>query len=167
MKKSAAVLLLTAAFMFIMHSAAFALVRSEADIRIKANILQKMADYDYLNLINKSELIGSSRQNFNMSAQQYKNDAKLAQENMLKIISQIQSTRALNEDYMSSSDKNMQINRLYQDADSILYDMNNKAVNHLYSISGYMPSMTYQKYAKKFSSFYNAFNLTEVKIEVK
>ena len=65
---------------------------------------------------------------------------------------------------MSETDRAIQIKKLYQEADTTLYDIDSKTMQYLYSIRPLMPTLTYQKYSKKFKEFYNDLKLTNSKI---
>ncbi|HIS88135.1 TPA: hypothetical protein IAA87_01740, partial [Candidatus Avigastranaerophilus faecigallinarum] len=67
----------------------------------------------------------------------------------------------------SDSDKAIQINKLYQDADAALYNFDSQTLNYLFSLRSIMPSISYQRYTKKFQEFYNGIGLTDNKLIVK
>lgn len=158
------VLFLLLAFFFC-HLNASAVISSEADMMRKINQLKTLSQYDYLSLVNKNELIGYRLDSFNMASSQYKNSTKLVIDNFNSILFQIDTVR--NSSDFSDSDKQIQINKLYQDADSALYNLDSQTINYLFSLRTFMPPITYQRYVKKFQSFYNEFQLTNNEISIK
>lgn len=156
-------LLFIAFFFFILN--ANALVNSNSDINFKIVQLNKIAQFDYNSMVNKNELIGYRLNNFNMLTAQYQNSAKKAVDNLNNIIFQIDTIR--NSSDFSDSDKELQINKLYQDADSILYNFDSDTLNYVFALRNFMPSISYQRYTKKFQAFYNEIQLTDNKLIVK
>lgn len=156
-------LLFFAFFAFVLN--ANATISSEYDINRKMEQLREIAQYDYISLINKNELIGYTLDSFNMASSQYKNSAYLAIEHFNSILSQIDTIK--NSSDFSDSDKQLQISKLYQDADATLYNLDSQTMNYLFSIRNFMPSITYQRFVKKFQAFYNEFQLTNNEISVR
>ena len=156
-------LILALCITFICNSAN-ALVRSESDIQYKIKQIQTLCDQDYFNFINKSELIGYRLSNFEMYTQQYKNSANATIQKLNSILMQISLVR--NSADFSDSEKTMQINKLYQDAETILIDLNNTTVNYIFSIRLGMPSISYQRYTKKFIDYYNSFHFTDAQLSM-
>ncbi len=147
------------------HLTASAVISSESDMMRKINQLKTISQYDYISLVNKNELIGYRLDSFNMASSQYKNSTKLVIDNFNSILFQIDTVR--NSSDFSDSDKQIQINKLYQDADSALYNLDSQTINYLFSLRDFMPPITYQRYVKKFQSFYNEFQLTNNEISIK
>jgi len=163
MKKKAAAFFLTAVLMVSSALSAFAGVQSLEEIYSAAEGLGKMAECDLSGLIGSAELIGESKRFFNIAASQYKNLVKQGQENMLRqaaIIEQIQ-TYNLPED-----EKYAKINEHYQDADNIIYGINARSLEHLYGLERFMPTVSYQKYSKKFLNFYNGLHLSDTELSI-
>ena len=59
------------------------------------------------------------------------------------------------------------MSRIYQDADAILYDIDSKSINYLYALKNFMPTVTYSKFVKKFSNFYNELHITNREVKLK
>lgn len=150
--------LLLAALFFTSLLPANALILNDYDLNQGIAKLQRLFDHDYMTMINKSELIGYRLGNYNMLTSQYKNNAFLAIEECKKNLKQIQLVR--NSSEYSDTEKQMQINILYQDCDRILYDIDNKTSTYLYSCRQNMPTITYQRYVKRFLEYYNSLHLT-------
>lgn len=135
-----------------------ATVTSEYDIQTKISQVQQLATYDYSQMVNKTDLIGYRRANFNMYISQYSTTANMTVEQLRTILSQIQLLQ--NSSEISDSDKRMQYNNLYMDADKILYNLDNQSVNFLASCKNTMPTITYQKFVKRFLAYYNSLQIT-------
>ena len=144
--------------LFLISSAVNAAITSEADVTYKLNQVQSIVNYDFNSMVNKNELIGEIRSSFGMSTMQYKNNAGITAESLRNILRQIDIVK--NSADFSDSDKNLQISKLYQDADSALYDLDSKTINYLMEVQRIMPTITYQRYVKKFLEQYNQMNLT-------
>ena len=67
----------------------------------------------------------------------------------------------------SNTEKTMQTSKLYQDANTALNDLDIKTMNYLIEIRNYMPTMTYQRYLKKFQEYYNDLGLSGSIVDVK
>ncbi len=155
--------LFTIFFVFCLN--ANAIISSESDIINKINQLQVISDYDYISMVNKNELIGYRLDSFNMASSQYKNSARQVIDNFKNLLFQMDTIK--NSSDFSDSDKDVQIKKLYQEADSALYTLDSQTLNYLFSIRDFMPPITYQRYVKKFQAFYNDFHFTDGQISVK
>ncbi len=163
--KIAKLLLIVSLFFTALCIPANAIVASEADVQQKINTVQALASYDPMSMINKSELIGYRMASYNMFSSQYKSSASLAIEQFRNLLTQIQLIK--NSSELSDSEKNLHLTTLYQDADKILYDLDNKTVNYIYSCKTIMPTITFQKFVKSFSTFYNSLYITNNAINVR
>ena len=163
MKKIFAKILLvvTLCFLFICNSAK-AYIMTDSDIQMKIDQVYRISQQDFFAFVNKSELIGLRYNSFNMYVMQYKNASIYAAEKLKNVLSQIEMVRN-SADY-SDQDKSFRISKLYQDANTILVDLNNTTINHLYSVKTVMPTISGQRYHKNFLEFYNGLNLTESKL---
>ena len=141
---------------------AFASINSVSDIESKISKLNQLNNYNFINLVNKTDLIGERLQSFDMLSSQYKNEVFLASENLKNIINQINLIKGA--DNISDSEKTLQISKLYQDTQTILYNIDSKTVQYLYGLRTFMPTITYQKYSVSFSNFYNGLNISDKKI---
>ncbi len=157
------------AFIFALFIAFFcnsanAYINSESDIQYKINQIYSLCQTDFFQFINKSELIGYRLSNFEMQSQQYKNTANATAQRLNGIITQINLVK--NSSDFTDSEKTMQINKLYQDAETILIDLNNSTVNYIFNVRMPLPSISYQRYSKKFIDYYNSFHFTDSQLSV-
>ncbi len=136
-----------------------AYVSSEYDIQQKVQQVRALSKFDFLSLVNKNELIGFRLDNFKMTSQYYSNNVALSADNLSNILNQINLVK--NSSDYSDTEKNMQLNKLYQDANNALYDIDTKTISYLIEVRRGMPSITYQRYLKKFQDYYNSLGLTE------
>ena len=164
MKSKLVKFFLVLALFFTSFIPAHALIINDGDLNQGITKLQQLYDHDFLSMVNKSELIGYRLSNYNMLTNQYKNNAFLAIEELKKNLKQIQLVR--NSSEFSDTDKQMQINVLYQDCDRVLYDIDNKTSTYLYSCRYHMPTITFQRYVKHFLEYYNSLHLTNNTIYV-
>ena len=165
MKKTAAALFLTAALMIVSSLSALALISSPSELNSKAFTLGRLSNYDILSLVNKSDLVGERLNNFKMLTARYQNDVIQAKESILGFYDQAESVNRLAD--ISNAEKELQMSRIYQDADAILYDIDSKSINYLYALKNFMPTVTYSKFVKKFSNFYNELHITNREVKLK
>lgn len=158
MKKFLTVLTLTALLSFFLAVNSFAAIESTADINSKITTLSQLASADLEGLVSKSELIGDRLDTFNMLTAQYQNEVNVSQERMRSIIKQIEVLRV--DQNIPESEKNVQITKSYQEVTTMLYNLDSKTIQYLYSIKRIMPTISYQKYARKFKEYYNSLDIT-------
>ena len=144
---------------------AFAFVTSDAEIKQKINKLNVIMNTDYISFINKADVVGYRLSSFEMQNANYKNQARMNIENLNNILIQLNDVR--NSLELSDTDKNMQVAKLYQQAKNILFGMDNVTMNYLMSLNTIMPTITYERFVKRFQDFYNGLNLTNADVKVK
>ena len=149
-------------FMFVINSA-FA-VYSPYEVEESIAKLEQLAQDDFFSMINKSELIGVRYDTFNMQTMQYQTDiantAGIFKEKLNKIEIIQNST-----DY-SDTEKQMQLNNIYQEINSLLNSVDTKTINYINNLGTFMPSITYQRYYKSFIKYYNDLGITTYKIQI-
>lgn len=155
-------LILTAIFGCCLQSKAY--IGSEQDIQNKIVQVRELSQFNFLSLINKNELVGYRLDDFRMSSQFYANSIVVVADNLNNILNQIELIK--NSSDLTDTEKNMRIRQLYQDADAALYDVDTKTINYLIDIRRPMPTITYDKYIKKFQQYYNGLNLTNSSLNV-
>lgn len=125
--------------------------------------LEKLAQDDFFSMINKSELIGVRYDSFNMQTMQYQtevaNIAGIFKEKLNKIEIIQNST-----DY-SDTEKEMQLNNIYQEINSLLNSIDTKTINYINNLGTFMPTITYQRYCRDFTEYYNNLEITTYKIQ--
>lgn len=150
---------LTVLLTLIFSLSSFATINSVSDINSKIRKLNKIVNYDYINMITKSELIGDRLQEFNMSTSQYKNEVKLVSKSLKNITNQIKLIEDVKD--IPDSEKLIQTSKLYQDAETLLYTVDSKTTQYIFSVRSFMPTITYQRYSKKFLNFYNSLDISD------
>ena len=159
MKKKLIGLLLTGMLVLASSVNAYAIISSTSELAYKADLLNQYSSMDLMSFINKSDLIGFRLQNYEMLTSQYQNQAKQAEENLRSIEKEIEVIQITSE--IAETEKMMQINRLYQEADAILYDLDSKTTQYVYAIRRFMPTITYDRYVKKLMEYYSNLHLTD------
>ncbi len=139
-------------------------ILSDQDIITKTQQVEQLYGFDFLSLVNRGELIGYRLDDFRMQSQGYANTIYVAIDNLKNISSQIKFIRESQE--LSNTDKDIRIRKLYQDADMALYDIDNKTSNYLINLKYSMPSITYDRYLRKFQDYYNGLDLTNSDLHV-
>lgn len=150
-------------FMFSLSSVEAA-IRSVADVNISANKLYQLSDKDLLGIINKNELIGYRLDSFNMSSMQYQNYTRTMAESVLSVGSRMELIE--NSSEISDTEKELQMNMLYTEAEGLLSDVNSKTISYLIEIRRVMPSITYQQYVKRFLEYYNGLQITDYDLKI-
>ena len=141
-----------------------AFIQSDGEAMEKTGQLQELVDYDFFTLFNKSELIGMKLTDYNVLTAQYKQTAMSTIEIVQSSLGQIALVR--NSVDLTDEDKTLQINKAYQDIDTALSSLNWQTVNYIYSLRAIMPTITYQRFVKKFEAYYNSLKLTDSKINI-
>ncbi|MBQ8887794.1 MAG: hypothetical protein IJY61_08855 [Candidatus Gastranaerophilales bacterium] len=141
-----------------------ATIYSEADIYQKINQLNTLIDQDFVEFVNKSDLVGYRLDSFKMSSANYKNVARMTVEKLRKMLEQINSINQSSE--FSDSDKSMQIARIYQEATTDLYNMDTQTINFMIGLNQFMPTITYSRFVKKYQEFYNGLDITNTDLSV-
>ena len=143
---------------------ALAQIQSESEIYYKQNQLQTILDTDFMSFVHKNELIGYRLDSYNIDVQYYKNVVYGVVEKFKNSITQIQIIRTSQD--LSDTDKEIQISKIYQDLDVTLYDLDSKTITFVSNCKRNMPTITFQRFAKSFENFYNAFQLTSTRVYV-
>ena len=153
---------LTAALISVSSINAFASINSAYEITPKIDSLRQLGNYNLNGMINRSDLVGERLQNFNLITAQYQNSILVTQESLSGIVSQISILN--NSSNISDMEKNMQIRKLLKEADTALYNIDSKTIQYLYSVRTVMPTLTYQKYSKRFRELYNSLRISDSKL---
>ena len=66
----------------------------------------------------------------------------------------------------SDTEKQMQLNNIYQEINSLLNSVDTKTINYINNLGTFMPSITYQRYYKSFIEYYNELGITTYKIQI-
>ncbi len=139
-------------------------ISSINDMIYKKNQLQQIYNTDFLSFINKNEMIGYRLNSFNMDTQFYKNNVKGVIEKIDNSVRQIQLIQ--NSADISDTEKSMQIGQIYQDIDISLYDLDAKTITFISNCRHSMPTITFQRFSKKFENFYNSFRISTTQVSV-
>ena len=159
MKKKLIVITFTLALVVMSSLSAFATITSTSDITATVQKLYKISKFDAYQYVNKADLVGMKRDNFNMATEQYKGEVASIIGKLENINNQISQISRSSE--MSENEKQNETEKLYSEADSYLYEVNSKTLDYLYSIKRGMPSISYQRYSVKFKNFYDGLQLTK------
>ena len=144
---------------FALPLTANAAVRSEGDAITKMNKVQTIVDYDFYSFFNKSELIGNNLTNYNISTSQYKQAARSTKELINSSLSQAKMLRDSID--LTTEDRDLKMRKIYQDIDAALYSLDSQTLSYIFAMRNIMPTITYQRFVKRFEAFYNSRGLTE------
>lgn len=158
------VISLVCLLVFAAVNAANAFIFSQDDVYSAIEKMRDLSHKDMVSMINKSELIGYRYDNFRMVTMQYQRNVAAAADSLQNIANRI-SLVENSSDY-SNTEKDMQAQQLYQEADATISKIHTDTVNYLMSLNQ-MPSITYQRFLKKFQEYYNSLNLVESQIDIK
>ena len=142
---------------FALPLTANAAVRSEGDAITKMNKVQTIVDYDFYSFFNKSELIGNNLTNYNISTSQYKQAARSTKELINSSLSQAKMLRDSID--LTTEDRDLKMRKIYQDIDAASLD--SQTLSYIFAMRNIMPTITYQRFVKRFEAFYNSLGLTE------
>ena len=144
---------------FALPLAANATVKSESEAITKMNQVQTIIDYDFYSFFNKSELIGNNLTNYNISTSQYKQAARSTKEMIRSSLSQAKMIRDSID--LTPEDRVLKMGKIYQDIDAALYSLDSQTLSYIFAMRNIMPTITYQRFVKRFEAFYNSLGLTE------
>ena len=165
MKKILNLLSILCIVFFSAISSVEAVVYSEYDIDVAIQKMNELASRDLLSFVNRNELIGFRLENVNMATMQYQTTVKATADSLVNMRNRIDIVK--NSADFSDSEKNMQINQIYQEADASISNTTSKTVMYLIELRNSMPTITYQRYVKKFQEYYNQLNLGNYQVDVK
>ena len=165
MKKILSLLSILCIVFFSAISSVEAVVYSEYDIDVAIQKMNELASQDLLSFVNRNELIGFRLENVNMATMQYQTTVKATADSLVNMRNRIDIVK--NSADFSDSEKNMQINQIYQEADASISNTTSKTVMYLIELRNSMPTITYQRYVKKFQEYYNQLNLGNYQVDVK
>ena len=130
----------------------------------KKSQLQKIYNTDFMTFVNKNEMIGYRLNSFDMDTQFYKNNIRGVIEKIDNCIQQVQIIQDSAD--LSDTDKSMQIRNIYQDVDVALFDLDSKTITFVSNCRHTMPTLTFQRFSKKFENFYNSFRISTTQVSV-
>ncbi len=165
MRKLLGILSIVCVLFFSVITDANAAMTDKYQVRAAADKVSGLAQYDVLSFVNRNELIGYMLDSFNLRAMEYQRIAQYHAENMYGIATKIEVIE--NSADFSDTDKELQCRQLCQNADAALSDLNSKTISYLIGLRDMMPTITYQRYVKRFLDYYNDLDLTEVDLKVK
>lgn len=164
-KKLLSAISLICLLMFSICSNAWAAINSQAAINSTSNKLMQVSTMDFMSFVNKSDLVGYRYSNFQMQTEQYKRSVSGTVTNLQSISNRINIIK--NSIDFSDSEKEMQTRQLYQEADTAIYNVNTLTINYLIGLKQSMPTITYQKFVKKFQDYYNGLKIDSNNIYVR
>ena len=141
-----------------------AAVRSEYEISAKIAILKNYENYDFIGLVNKAEVIGARYDAFEMATSSYTNQIRTTYDALQGIKEELSIVEYSSE--LSDTDRAMQKAKLLKDADKLLNELDTSTFSYLIDLRRAMPSITYSRFAAKFTDLYNSLDLTERDIKM-
>lgn len=129
-----------------------AYIGSEQDLSITIQKLQKLRSSDISSFMNKGELIGYRLEDFNMVYNAYISSVSHSIEQLVELQGEIEKFK--NMAGIEEKERYAQIEKLYQSANTIVSGINTETSNFVYNSSRPMPTMTYDKFKKKFWAYY-------------
>lgn len=163
-KKLLSAISLICLLVFSLCGDAIAAVYSQADINNVSHKLMQVSTMDMMSFINKSDLVGYRYTNFQMQTEQYKRSMSATITNLQSISNRINIVK--NSIDFSDSEKEMQTRQLYQEADTAINSVNTLTINYLIGLKQSMPTITYQKFVRKFQEYYNGLKIDSNNIYV-
>ena len=165
MKKILGLLFTVGLLFFSTVTDAKAFIQSEYELDAAATKVTELAENDLLSLVYKNELIGYRLESFNLQTMQYQRSAQFHADNLHSLRSKLDVIQ--NSIDFSDTEKDMQSRQLYQEADAALSDLNSKTISYLIGLRDLMPTVTYQRYVKRFLDYYNDLDLTDQDLTVR
>ncbi len=149
-------------FVFLMFiTPAMADILNEDDIDIAVNKLDVLSNFDPYSIFNKSEVIGTRRDQFEMSTNQYKTGVIAAKDRINKDKQELFVFK--DDQEMPEDQKTVQIGRIYQDVNFTLSQVEMNTYNYVNNLRWFMPTLTYQRYYKGFLDYYQNLDIRNYK----
>ena len=140
-----------------------AVIFSQADVYVAIERMRDLAGKDMMSMINKSEIIGYRYDNFRIVTMQYQRNIAAAADNLQNIANRINLIE--NSSDYSDTEKNMQVQKLYQEADATISKVHTATMDYLIGLNQ-LPTITYSKFVRKFQDYYNSLNLIDSDISI-
>ncbi|MBQ3640458.1 hypothetical protein II906_00765 [bacterium] len=156
MKKILGLIALFLSFLFV---PVFADVSNDRDIQDAVAKLNGIVSMNPYSLFNKSELIGYRRDQFEMSTNHYKARVAAARDRISNLRSQLKSIK--NDNSINEEEKSTKLDGSLQEINGYLAEVDSLTFAYLNEIRWFMPSLTYQRYYKKFQNYYSYLNITK------
>lgn len=141
----------------VMSCSAFAAVETKEDLNKKIQAVESLYKKDFTTMYQKNAVFGITADKFDMTTQHYKNNVSSALRKLTFIQKELNNIDA-NKNF-TKEQKVMEEQSKLQDADDVLFELENKTFNYIESLMFILPSLTYQQYTKKFKEYYNQLNL--------
>ena len=157
LKKLFLIPLMTILMLFNSILSAEAYINSQEELHNSILKLYELRNFDSLSLINKNELIGERLANFNEARFTYNSALEASLHQLLLYedeLYELYKSEDANQQFID-----IQVQRIYHDANSVVANVNNQAGDFLKNIRHIMPTVTYQKFRKKFYDYYQSVEL--------
>lgn len=139
-------------------SSAQAYISSPEDLHNTILKLYELRNFDSLSFINRSELIGERLANFNEARFAYNSAIESGLHQLLQYEEELNTLTSSGDD-TEQKIIDLQKQRIYHDANAVVSNINSQAGIFLQAIRPVMPTISYQKYRKKFYEYYEAVEL--------
>ena len=143
--------------LFTCISSAQAYINSQQDLHNAILKIYDLRNFDSMKFISKSELIGERLTDFNEARYVYNSTLESGMYQLMQFEEEI--NRLNNSTNMDQRAIDTQIQRIYNNANAVVSNINSQAGMYIQRIRYSMPTMTYQKYRKKFYEYYESVNL--------
>lgn len=135
----------------------FADITNQNEIDDALAKLDALSAFDPFQFCNKTELIGYRRDQFNMATDQYRANVIATKDMINRNVQELDFLAANTQ--MTDSQKNAQHNRIYQDINGNLSNLDSATYSYVNGLRWFMPSLTYQNYYKRFIEYYKSLNI--------
>lgn len=129
-----------------------AYIQNEYDIQVTMQKLEDLRNTDISSFVNRGEIIGTRLDDFNMIYSTYTSYLSAAIAQLGEIKNEIQKFN--NMQGIQEQERFAQISKLYQTANTVVQNVNLQTNSFVYNSSKPMPTITYDRFKKKFMAYY-------------
>lgn len=155
--KSILVSIVTIILLFCMTLQANAYISTEQDLQNNIKKLQTLRNFNPGSIISKGDLIGYRLDDFNMAVNTYNTAITYSIDQLLQVQSDIAKFKTMSG--ITNSDRYAQIEKLYQQANTVMSGLESQTTTFVQNASKPMPTLTYERFKKKFWEYYYSLGL--------
>lgn len=164
MKKLFKNLLIVSLTFLCLNTFVFADVKNVAELQREITKVEKLKNTNFNSFFNKSEVIGNTLNSFNMRTSEYKMQLERISQTLIKNKEGISAVEKSEE--FSDSEKKEKVMQMIEKANYELDQVGIQSVYYIQGVSGYLPSISYNRFQKTFIEYYNRLSINGSKINL-
>lgn len=134
-----------------------AFIQNENDIQITIQKLESLKETNIYSFVNKGEIIGNRLADFTMIYDTYISFLNSSISQLTEIRNEINKFSTMSD--INEQERQAQIAKLYQSANTIVQNIYLQTNSFIYDVSKPMPTITYDRFKKKFITYYSSLGI--------